>query len=108
MLLGLADLSLVEAKTERAELFSRIGLDDPSNGKSTLVPVQDRSGANVGELILGKRKFDRLGGGNDGVYVRKPGADRTWLARGTVEATASRSPGSTGASSTFRRSASPR
>jgi hypothetical protein len=86
LLLGLADLTLIEAKTERSELFSRIGLDDPSNGNSTLISVQDRSGANVGELILGKRKLDRLGGGNDGVYVRKPGSDRTWLARGTVEA----------------------
>ena len=87
MLLGLADLTLVEPKTERPEMFARIGLDDPSNGKSTLVAVQDRAGATVGELIVGNRKFDRLGGGNDAVYIRKAGTDRTWLARGSLDVT---------------------
>src|SRR5262249_5399874 len=39
----------------------------------------------VGELIVGKRKVDRFGGGNDGVYVRKPGSDQAWLARGSLD-----------------------
>lgn len=85
LLLGLAGLTLVEPKTARPELFARLDLDDPSNGRSTLVGLQDRTGKTVAQLIVGKVRHDRLGGGNDAVYVRKPGEDRTWLARGSVD-----------------------
>jgi hypothetical protein len=85
LLLGLAGLTLVEPKTARPELLARLGLDDPRNGKSTLVGLQDRTGKTVAELIVGKVRPDRLGAGNDGVYVRKPGQDRAWLARGSLD-----------------------
>jgi hypothetical protein len=85
MLLALADLTLVEAKTRRPELLPRLGLDDPANGRSTLVAVQDTSGEVVVSLIVGKTRRDALGGGNDGVYVRRPGEDQAWLARGTLD-----------------------
>jgi hypothetical protein len=85
LLLGLADLNLIEPKTERPELFARLDLDDPGNGKSTLVALQDRAGKTIAELVVGKMRRDRLGGGNDGVYVRKPGDDRAWLARGSLD-----------------------
>jgi hypothetical protein len=87
MLVGLADLTLVEPKTERPQLFARLGVDDPTNGQSTQVTVQDRTGTTVAELIVGKRRTDRFGGGNDGVYVRKPGVDQAWLARGSLDVT---------------------
>src|SRR2546430_2015557 len=35
LLLGLADLTLVEPKTERPALFGRLDLDDPTTGNST-------------------------------------------------------------------------
>jgi hypothetical protein len=85
MLTALADLALVEPKTERPQWFPRLGLDDPTSGQSTQVTIQDRTGATVAELIVGKRKVDRFGGGNDGVYVRKPGSDQAWLARGSLD-----------------------
>src|SRR5258705_7081381 len=85
LLLGLADLTLVEPKTERPELFARLDLDDPANGKSTDIRLSDRTGQTIAELILGRRRADRLGTGNDAVYVRKPGADRAWLTRGSVD-----------------------
>jgi hypothetical protein len=85
LLLGLADLTLVEPKTERPELFARLDLDDPSNGRSTLVTAQDRTGQTVAELIVGKARRDRLGGGSDAVYVRKQVGDRAWLARGSLD-----------------------
>ena len=56
LLLGLADLTLVEAKTTRPELFPRLDVDDPSNGKATQVVVQDRQGQVVGQLIVGKAR----------------------------------------------------
>src|ERR1041385_6452868 len=42
LLLGLADLTLVEPKTERPELFARLDLDDPANGKATDIKLTDR------------------------------------------------------------------
>jgi len=85
LLLGLADLTLVEPKTERPELFARLDLDDPANGKATDVKLNDRIGQTAAELIVGKRRADRLGAGNDAVYIRKPGLDRVWLARGSLD-----------------------
>ena len=85
LLLALSNLTLVEAKTERPELFSRLGLDDPKDGHSTLVSLQSRAGATIAELIVGRQRVDRFGGGEDGVYVRRPGENRTWLARGSLE-----------------------
>ena len=85
LLLGLADLTLVEPKTQRPELFARLDLDDPANGKATEVQLNDRGGQTVAALIVGKRRTDPLGTGNDAVYVRKPGIDRAWLARGALD-----------------------
>src|SRR3954452_5771616 len=56
LLLGLADLTLVEPKTERPELFARLDLDDPANGKATDLKLNDRIGQTVAELIVGKRR----------------------------------------------------
>jgi hypothetical protein len=85
LLLGLADLTLIEPKTERPELFARLDLDDPANGKSTEIRLNDRTGQTIAELIIGRRRADRLGTGSDAVYVRKPGTDRAWLARGSLD-----------------------
>ena len=85
LLLGLADLTLVEPKTERPELFARLDLDDPANGKATDLKLNDRIGQTVAELVVGKRRADRFGTGNDAVYLRKPGIERAWLARGSLE-----------------------
>jgi hypothetical protein len=85
LLLGLADLTLIEPKTERPELFARLELDDPANGNATDVKLNDRVGQTVAELIVGKRRADRLGAGNDAVYVRRPDGGRAWLARGSLD-----------------------
>src|SRR5205085_4784697 len=66
-------------------LFARLDLDDPSSGKSTLIGLQDRQGKSVAELVIGKRRHDRLGGGIEAVYVRRPVGDRAWLARGALD-----------------------
>src|SRR6516164_6552463 len=83
--LGMADLLLVEPKTQQPGFYSRLDVEDPGTGKSTLVTLKDKSGATLAELIIGKRRFDRLGTGTDGVYVRKPGDSQSWLARGSLE-----------------------
>jgi hypothetical protein len=88
LLVGLAELELVEPKSDRAELLPRLDLDDPASGKSTLVAVQDKSGASLGELIIGRRRpssLDANPGGDAGLYVRKGNTDQAWLARGSVD-----------------------
>ena len=39
----------------------------------------------LARLIVGKQRYDRLGEGDDGVYVRKPGDPQSWLARGSLD-----------------------
>src|SRR5262249_50300288 len=85
IVLGMADLALVEPKTQKADLYPRLEVDDPGKGKSTLVTLKDKAGTPLAELIIGKRRYDRLGAGNDGIYVRKPGDTQAWLARGSLE-----------------------
>jgi len=85
IVLGMADLALVEPKTQKADLYPRLEVDDPGKGKSMLVTLKDKSGVQLAELIIGKRRYDRLGAGNDGVYIRKPGDTQAWLARGSFE-----------------------
>ena len=83
---AMADLTLVEPKTQKPDLYPRLEVEDPGNGKSALVAVKDKSGGDLAQAIVGKRRYDRLGAGNDGVYLRKPGEAQTWLARGTLDA----------------------
>ncbi len=86
-LLGLADLTYVEPKTRKPDLYPRLELDDADKpgAKSTLVTLSDAQGSLLGEIIAGKHSVDQLGGGNDGVYVRKPGDAQSWLARGSLD-----------------------
>ncbi len=85
IVLALADMTLVEPMTRRPELYSRLEVEDPGKGKATLVTLKNKSGAVLARLIVGKRRYDRLGAGNDGVYVRKPGDRQSWLARGSLD-----------------------
>jgi hypothetical protein len=85
LLLQLAELELVEPKTDKPELLARLDLDDPANGKSTEITAADRAGTTVGQIVIGRSRPNEIGQGEAGVYVRKPGSDQAWLARGAFE-----------------------
>ncbi len=85
IVLALADMTLVEPKTREPDLYPRLEVEDPGRGKSTLVTLRDKSSAVLARLIVGKQRYDRLGAGNNGVYVRKPGDPQSWLARGSLD-----------------------
>lgn len=85
LLLQLAELELVEPKTDRPELLARLDLDDPANGKSTEITARDRGGATVGQIVIGRGRPTDIGHGDAGVYVRRAGSDQAWLARGAFE-----------------------
>lgn len=86
-LLGLADLRFVEPKTAKPESYGRLEVEDAGgkDSKSTLVTLADTKGALLGEVIAGKHRADQLGGGEGGVYVRKPGNAQSWLAQGNLD-----------------------
>ncbi len=86
-LLGFAELKLVEPKTDKAKLYKRLDVEDPGtkDGHSRLVEIDDAKGGKLGEIIVGKRRPDRLGTGADGLYIRKPGDAQSWLAQGSVD-----------------------
>ena len=87
-LVGLAELKLVEAKTRKADSYPRLEVEDVKDGaKSALVRVKHANGGVLAELIVGKRRFDRLGAGADAVYVRRPGEPQAWLAQGSLDVT---------------------
>jgi hypothetical protein len=84
---GLAELRYVEPKTRKPDLYARLEVEavGSKDAKSTLVSVSDEKGHPLGEIIAGKRRIDQLGGGTDGIYVRKPDDAQAWLARGTLD-----------------------
>jgi uncharacterized protein DUF4340 len=86
-ILGLADLAYVEPKTAKAASYPRLEVEDAGgkDSKSTMVTLADTKGALLGEVITGKHRDDQLGGGEGGVYVRKPGSAQSWLARGNLD-----------------------
>ncbi|MGH7030192.1 MAG: DUF4340 domain-containing protein, partial [Stellaceae bacterium] len=85
IVLALADMTLVEPKTREPALYPRLQVEGPGKSKSTLVTLKDKSSAVLARLIVGKQSYDRLGEGNNGVYVRKPGDPQSWLARGSLD-----------------------
>jgi hypothetical protein len=87
LLLGLAELTYVEPKTRQPQSYPRLEVEDAGakDAKSTLITISDAKNSLLGELIAGKRRIDQLGGGDDGVYLRKPGNAQSWLARGTLD-----------------------
>lgn len=87
LLLGLAEITYVEPKTALPALYSRLDLDDPGKDKSQaiLLEADDAKGTVLGKLVVGKRRIDELGGGNDGVYFRMADQTQSWLAKGTLD-----------------------
>lgn len=89
VLVELADLRLVEAKTRKSELYPRLQVEDVTDkdARSTLMTVKDGQGAAIADVVIGRRRIDRLGGGRDSLYVRRKGAEQAWLAAGNVDIT---------------------
>src|SRR5471030_480140 len=56
VLLGFAELTLVEPKTRSADSYNRLDVEDPGKdgGHSRLVEIDDAAGKKLGELIVGK------------------------------------------------------
>lgn len=89
LLVALGQAELVEPKTNRADKYPVLELEDPAGkgAKSRLVTLTDAKGKTIAEAVLGKTRSDGFGiGKTSGTYVRRPGNPQTWLANVELEA----------------------
>jgi hypothetical protein len=83
LLVALGQAELLEPKTNRADKYAVLELEDPADkgAKSRLVSLTDGKGNTIAEAVLGKKRIEALGVGKiGGTYVRRPGNPQTWLA----------------------------
>jgi Domain of unknown function (DUF4340) len=87
MVLGVANLKLVEAKTADQARLKRLELEAPSAeaAKSRQVELLGEGGDPIAAVVVGKGKPGLYGGGRGGVYVRRAGEPQSWLAAGELD-----------------------
>ena len=85
MLVRLARMTKLEAKTRDPSRYDRLDLGDPAkkDGQAKQVTLTDTGGKEIANAVIGKRKFT-LGGNEGGTYIRVMGDAQTWLALGDV------------------------
>jgi hypothetical protein len=90
LLVKLAGAELVESKTRNKDRYALLELEDPSgkDSKSRLLRLLDDKGGVIGEVVVGKKRFDAFGGSKSGTYVRKPGEAQTWLSNADLDVSA--------------------
>lgn len=91
ILVGLSEAELLESKTRRSDRYAALELEDPASkgAKSKLVRLTGDKGTVLAEVVLGKKKFEVIGAGKSGTYVRKPGDPQTWLTNTELNASIS-------------------
>ncbi len=82
LVLGLAQMRLIEAKTADPDRLSRLELEpvDAEGAKSREVVLTAADGSVLADVVIGKRKFSLYGPGKSGGYVRLADSDQAWLA----------------------------
>ncbi len=85
-IVGLSGLRTVEAKTARPEAYERLSLRalaEPGS-QATLVRLSGADEVVLAELLVGKQRRAKAGGGPSMTYVRKPEEAGSWLAAGEL------------------------
>jgi hypothetical protein len=88
MLIGLAEIRTIEAKTRDAKLYERLEVEDVGkDAKSTELTVKDKDGAVLADVLLGKRRgsIGDIETNNALVYARKAGDPQSWLVVTSLE-----------------------
>jgi Domain of unknown function (DUF4340) len=87
LIVTLADMRLIEAKTRLPERYGRIEVEDvgSKDAKSRLLRLESADGKVLAEAILGKEQHRLTGSQPSGTYLRHPGEAQSWLASGGVE-----------------------
>jgi hypothetical protein len=90
-LVAVAAFETIEPRTRSADLYSRLGLEDPAEGRQgTRLTLRDAGNAVLADLVLGKRRSPPVSAGAapDGqqmLYLRRAGDPQTFLALGTID-----------------------
>ncbi|MCP5153201.1 MAG: DUF4340 domain-containing protein [Ectothiorhodospiraceae bacterium] len=86
LVVGTAELRVLEPKTSSAELYPRIGVQGPGvdGAESMLVALRGAGGDALAELIVGARKSARGNAGASEIYVRRPSESQSWLVEGRL------------------------
>ena len=82
---GVADLTMLEPKTGRADWLTYVGLGAPDKGGDAVnLTLADMSGKPMAEVLVGHSQgaADELG--RQTLYVRRPNENQSWLARGAL------------------------
>lgn len=83
---GVADLTILEAKTSKPALYSKIGVEDVSekDANSTLVTFKKAEDEMVASLIVGNDRIAKTDSTRQEIYVRKPDEKQAWLTLGQL------------------------
>ncbi len=81
LILGIAGLRLLEAKTSRPELYGKLGLGETGElgTAAARVTLADAAGVELASVLVGN-----LGPDGSTVYVRRAGDTQCWLATGSL------------------------
>src|SRR5437763_1767755 len=83
--LGLADLTVLEPKTGRADWLSYVGLIAPDKGGDAVaVKISDTNGKSIGDVLIGHTEGAPDTLGRNALYLRHPNENQSWLARGSL------------------------
>lgn len=86
ILIGLAELRILEPKTKNPELYDRLGLQDKEQegSLSTTVTLKTPNNPKAALVIVGNQRPAKGNPRMSDIYVRKPGDSQTWLAIGNL------------------------
>lgn len=87
VIFGLSNMELLDTKTSNPSRFKELQLADPTDkaSRAQQVRLTDANGQVIAELIVGRANYFLPETTTGGMYIRRPGEDQTWLARGLVD-----------------------
>ncbi len=85
-IVGLAEIRILEPKTQTPELYEKLGLQDTEQdgSLSTTLTLKSSDGAEAAKVIVGNQRPAKGNPRMSDIYVRKPGDPQTWLTVGNL------------------------
>lgn len=85
VILAMASFSFIEKKTNRPELYQKLGVEKPQEDSgSTRLTFKDKSGEVIVDTIIGNNRVSKSPGGRDALYVRNVDDKQAWLVQGKL------------------------
>ena len=86
VIVGLAELRIVEPKTKTPELYERLGLQDTDQegSSSKMVTLKTTDNPEAARIVVGNQKPAKSNPRMSDIYIRKPDDPQTWLVTGNL------------------------